>query len=313
MNFEQIKEIAFVRRNGLGDLLMAMPLLSLCRERIPQAKVVLFVDERNAPLAAYLEGVDEVAVISQAGGKPWGLLRTALKFRSRHFDLAISAKPTPMRQVNLFLRLLGARQRRAYVGPGWDRWLINDPVQKSGEGAHHALQTLRLLEPELREVPRHLYPQLKGQFSPPPGFRLLVSVTNRRLGSLLDLERCAAVVNAVHARKPGFSVVICGEPFDRSRAQALQQLLTVPSEVVIPDGFDPFLRLLGSCHAAFVGDGGIMHLMAALDRPQLVLFGGTRVAEWAPLSDRAKILADPHNVNFISQEAMVESLEEVVR
>ncbi|HUD00889.1 MAG TPA: glycosyltransferase family 9 protein, partial [Rhabdochlamydiaceae bacterium] len=60
------------------------------------------------------------------------------------------------------------------------------------------------------------------------------------------------------------------------------------------------------------GDGGIMHLAAALDKPQVVLFGGTKIWEWAPLSEKAVCLSDPHNVNFIPEEIIQQALEKIL-
>ena len=96
-------KIAIVRRNGLGDLLAVMPLVKLCKEKHPGCHVTLFVDHRNAPLLPYLEGFDEAIVIEPSKNKYISLLKTLLKNRHRSFDLVISARPTPMQWLNLFL------------------------------------------------------------------------------------------------------------------------------------------------------------------------------------------------------------------
>ena len=48
--------------------------------------------------------------------------------------------------------------------------------------------------------------------------------------------------------------------------------------------------------ALFIGDGGLMHLAAALNKDQLVLFSKTPVEEWVPISNKAKLLIDNNNI-----------------
>jgi heptosyltransferase III len=55
-----------------------------------------------------------------------------------------------------------------------------------------------------------------------------------------------------------------------------------------------------------------MHLAAALDKPQVVLFGPTRIADWAPLSDRAVCLYYPGDVNQIPQQEIITALESIL-
>jgi len=49
-------------------------------------------------------------------------------------------------------------------------------------------------------------------------------------------------------------------------------------------------------------DGGPMHLAAALDVPQVVLFGKTGQAHWAPISEKCAILQHGQRADRISVE-----------
>ncbi|MGH2613123.1 MAG: glycosyltransferase family 9 protein, partial [Rhabdochlamydiaceae bacterium] len=60
---------------------------------------------------------------------------------------------------------------------------------------------------------------------------------------------------------------------------------------------------------SWTGDGGVMHLMGALDKPQLVLFGKTPLWEWAPLSKKAICVWHPENVNLIPEHEIQEGLD----
>jgi ADP-heptose:LPS heptosyltransferase len=291
---------------------MAIPLVLWCKKQAPDARVTLFIDERAAELKPFIVGPDEIAVIPGKNAKYWPHCQMAWKQRKKNFNLAISAKSSPMKLMNFFLYSLRADKRIAYTDQKWHSKLVNFPVPYDpASQKHQALRSLHLVDPELKEVPSAFYPQLNVD----SGFSLeaptlLISVTNNRLGSTLDHDKYHRLLNTLFLNKR-FSVIVNGEPKDCERAGQLAQGLKMPCRVVMTERLEEFLKLLASVDAVFIGDGGVMHLAAALGKKQVVLFGGTKVWEWAPLSDRAVCLADEHNVNFISEEKILEALHEL--
>lgn len=307
MQLEKIKKIAIIRRNGLGDLLCVFPLILWCKERMPSAKVVLFIDPRAAPLVSYLQGVDEVAILEDKN-KYLGLYKAVR--RHAPFDLAISAKTSPMKLMNFFLYASRASFKAAYVDGSWHcRWVSHGRPYDAGAEIHQALRCLHLVDPALKKVPEELFPKFKVPCVKKTD--LFLSVTNNRIGSTLSHENTASLLNRLFEKKD-FTVVINCEPKDSDRAEELKKMLHMPAQVVSTPSFDTFLNLLASCKAAFIGDGGIMHLAAALDMPQVVLFGGTKIWEWAPLSKKAICLGHEHNVNDINPAQILEALEKIV-
>ncbi len=307
------QQIGIVRRNGLGDLLCVMPLVNLCKERFPGCQVTLFVDGRSAPLLPYLEGVDQAIVLPSSTNKYAALVKTAWAHRYQKFDLLISAKPSPMKLLNLFLYSLRGKDRIAYVDKAWHSRLINRPQPYDPrEERHQMVKSLRLLDPSFETVPPSLRPRLNVKPSHQFESRtILVSVTNNRLGSTLDADKTQRILNRAYG-KTSFKVVINCEPADRDQADLLAKGLDMPTEVIPTPSFDQFLSLIASVDAFFIGDGGIMHLAAALSKPQVVLFGGTKIWEWAPLSEKAICLGDPHNVNFIPEEIIQQAVEKIL-
>lgn len=299
--------IAIVRRNGLGDLMAVMPLVALCKERYPGCHVTLFVDQRNAPLLPYLTGFDEAVVIEPSKNKYISLLKTVWSNRHRSFDLVISGRPTPMQWLNLFLTGLKTSRRRAVIDESWHSKWINEPLMRDKKERHQMLKSVRLLDDSIEEVPSHLLPRLKVKNSHHFTEKtILVSVTNTRIGSQLDSDKIAR-----HLNQCSYQVIINCELKDLARAQDLGKQLKVPHQIIPTPNFDDFMGLLASVDAAFTGDGGIMHLMAAMDKPQLVLFGRTPLWEWAPLSKKAVCVWHPENVNMIPEEQIQEGLSEL--
>ena len=290
-----------------------MPLVALCRERYPQSHITLFVDHRNAPLLPYLKGFDEAIVIEPSRNKYVSLIKTLWKNRHKSFDLVISARPAPMQWLNLFLAGLKSPRRRAVVHGKWHSKWINEPVFFEKESHRHQMvKSLRLLDPSIEEVPQQWMPKLEIQkkyhFDEKT---LLISVSNHRIGSQLDSDKIARHLNHAFEKK-SFKVVLNGEPKDRARAEEVAHLLKMKYEIILTPHFDDFMSLLASVDGSWTGDGGVMHLMGALSKPLLVLFGKTALWEWAPLDPKAICVWHPENVNLISEDEIQRGLEKLV-
>lgn len=313
-------KVAIIRRNGIGDLLCSFPLILYFRKYFPSAHLTLFASARNAPLLPFLPPLDEVIIFPPTGNKYFQIMKTALRYRKNHYDVAISAKTSPMKLVNLFLFALGAKERIAYVEKNWHAHLINRPIlfnEKEAKLKHQALKSLHTIEPSYKEVPEEFYPKLYpnnlNRSVRITGPILLLSATTTRPTSRFDPFRYAEVVNHIYSEVPPFHVLLIGEKKDAPRALAIQEALKVPHTLYFPRNFEEFMVLLNRSDYYFVGDGGIAHLGAALDKSQVVLFGETNPSEWAPLSRKARMHYDPLHVNRLSDEHLQNSLMEMMR
>lgn len=323
IDFTDCRSMAVLRRNGLGDLLCAVPLMSYLKKLAPEAHLTLVLQKTNLCLAPYLEGYDRLVVLP-SGNKYLGALRLALWARTWNLDLAISAKPSPAKLINFLLRALQAKHRVAWVDESWHSCFINRPREYMGYDIHQSLKILQLVAPELSEVPEELYPQLKipNDLNQRYGPRiqqelstlrtngnplLMVSVSNNRPESSLGIEAHATLLNELFKQQK-FNVIVSAEPKNLAEANALVSRLEMPSTALITHSFDEFIQLLNAIDLVFVGDGGIMHMAAALNKPQVVLFGKTRLDRWKPLSKKALCLRDPVDVKNIAQSDMIEAL-----
>lgn len=312
-------DIAVIRRNGLGDLLCAYPLILYLQKKIQEASITLFIDTRNAPLIPYLPPVHEVVVFPATGNKYWNLFRTAMRYRKK-FDLAISAKTSPMQLINIFLYWLKAKERVAYVDKKWHACLINRPIfyhATQSKQVHQALKGLRTIAPELEEIPQEFYPTLhipqhiREKYpieKPLEGPVVLISATTTHPSNRLAVERYAYFLNRLHHISP-FSVRIIGQKDDRLRADALAMHLQMKSHVYFPRNFDEFMVLLDASDLFFVGDGGVAHIGAALGKKVVALFGGTSPIEWSPLGTQVEVFYHPLHVDSLPDQAIFEALK----
>ncbi|MDC9607097.1 glycosyltransferase family 9 protein [Xenorhabdus griffiniae] len=299
-------KIAILRRNGLGDLICTQPLIKFLQKTYPNAEICLFIDFGNTELAYYLCPEIKIYTLPR-GNKYLSIIKTALAFRRKKFDIAISAKPTPMKLNNLFLWLLGAKKRYAVVADRhWHTKLINYPIsQEQVDGYHQALKVLRTFSPNESKLSPALFPRIKfkntfqsiEQQTP----MILFSVSNNRKYSLINNERLTLIANKILENHPDTKFFISSYKHDIPLAEDLKSRIGKNSEVVVSDSLGSFLALLSSMTLIIVGDGGICHLAAALQKKIVAFYGVTRPENWAPMAkkDTFITLYDPENVNNI--------------
>ncbi|WFQ79865.1 glycosyltransferase family 9 protein [Xenorhabdus sp. SF857] len=299
-------KIAILRRNGLGDLICTQPLIKFLQKTYPNAEINLFIDSGNTELAYYLCPEIKIHILPR-GNKYLSIIKTALAFRRKNFEIAISAKPTPMKLNNLFLWLLGAKRRYAVVtDKHWHAKLVNYPVkQEQVNGYHQALKVLRTFSPNESKLSPETFPYIEfkntfqsiEQQTP----MILFSISNNRKYSLINNERLTLIANKILENYPDTKFFISSYKHDTPLAEDLKSRIGKNSEVVVSDSLDSFLTLLNSMTLIVVGDGGICHLAAALQKKLVAFYGVTRPENWAPLAtkDTTITLYHPENVNNI--------------
>ncbi|OTA17722.1 glycosyl transferase, family 9 [Xenorhabdus beddingii] len=308
-------KIAILRRNGLGDLICTQPLIKFLQKEYPNSEINLFIDSGNTELANYLFPDINIILIPK-GNKYVSIFKTVLKSRREKFDIAISAKPTPMKLNNLFLWLLGAKNRYAVVtDKHWHSKLINHPMKPDQVmGYHQSLKVLRTFSPNEKNLSSDLLPHIRmknnSQITEHPFPVILFSVSNNRKSSLLNNERLALISHEICIYYPGAKFIISSLNKNISLAEDLKARIGENSDIVISDSLHSFLSLLNSMTLIIVGDGGICHLAAALQKKLVALYGVTKPENWAPLAtkDRCITLYDPENVNNIDLDRIYSAI-----
>ncbi|MDC0674415.1 glycosyltransferase family 9 protein [Nannocystis radixulma] len=131
----EVRKIAVLRANAIGDLIFVLPALQALRERYPRAEIVLMARAWHARFLRDRPGpVDRVIVIPRSRGvngseteddDPVELNRFFAVMREERFDLAIQLHGGG-RHSNPFVRRLGARLAIGLKSPDaepLDRWV----------------------------------------------------------------------------------------------------------------------------------------------------------------------------------------------
>jgi len=314
INLTTPQSFAIFVRSAYGDLLMVAPLINLIKQKNVHNKVTLFVEEKNYQLVEFMENVDSCYLIPSKGNKYLLYVFHGLKNRKSKYDISIAAKTGTGTANGFFPYMLGAKIRISYISnkKRWTDWMINHPInyeESTYHEQHYALGVLQLLNKNIDCIHKNLYPKLKNiNHKINTEIKILISVSNNRSFCQLKNVTIAKILNEIH-KKYNFSIYISSLINDVNKATALQKLLNFESTIKTTILLKDYLTLVKSVDLCFFGEGGGMHMAAALEVNQVVLFGGTSTLTWGPLSDQSVILSDKLDVNNIPVDQILSALE----
>ena len=278
--------ILVVAPNWIGDALMAQPLLRRLHDKLPGLELDVLAPEWVAPVARRMAEVREViAVPFRHGGlqlrSRWRIGRS---LRARGYQQAIVLPNTWKSALVPFFADIPLRT--GYVGES--RYgVLNLLYRKSN--ASMSLHYARLSEPPGKEVAQPL-PLPRLQVSSQQ-----VEATRRRFGvEQRYAVLCPGAEYGPAKRWPyfrelsarlGMPVVILGSANDAEAARGI-----AGHNLVGETTLDQAMDLIAGARVVVSNDSGLMHVAAALGRPQLALYGSSSPEHTPPLSPAARVL-----------------------
>jgi len=314
LDLKKPKSFAIFVRSAYGDLLMTSPLINFIKKQNTRHKITLFVEEKNSQLVGFMENIDACYRIPSNGNKYLLYIQHGFKNRKNKYDVSIAAKTGVGTANGFFPYILGARIRISYVSnkKRWTDWMINCPISYDDNiyhKQHYALGVLQLLDKSINHISKDIYPKLKIIHKKnTKTTTIFISVSTNRNTSQLKNKAIANILNQLN-HTYGISAYISTLENDIEKASDLQSLLSFRSSIKLTHSLKDYLDLIGSVDLCFLGDGGGMHMAAALGVNQVVLFGQTSTTTWSPLSDKAIILSDKSDVNNIPTDKILSALK----
>ena len=272
--------ILVVAPNWIGDALMAQPLLTRLKQS--GAAIEVLAAEWVAPVVRRMPEVDHViAAPLRHGalqlGERWRLGR---ELKHRAYDQAFVLPNTWKSALVPFLA--GIPRRVGYVGE-LRYGLLNSLHQKTnspmplhyaglaGEpGAELSRPHLEVTPAEVAETTRRF--GIAGRYAVLcPGAEYGPAKRWPYFGEL--------------AKRLGLPVVLLGSAKDAEVAPNLPGL-----DLMGKTSLDEAIRLIAGAEAVVSNDSGLMHVAAALGRPQVALFGSSSPEHTPPASANARVL-----------------------
>ena len=292
--------ILLIQLKRIGDLILTTPAIAAIREKYPHANISLIISAGTRELLPAIRALDRTFI---ARGKI-GDAAAWFTLARRKYDLCLDFTRTDR---SAFLTLLsGARKRittdhpkqRVKIRALSYNELVQSPIRLMHTvdyhlallaplGIHNAPQTVRLDLPAsaMERVSRVLDDaKVRGEF-------LLVHPGSARAEKFWEPDRWAALI--AFAAEQGLTCIVTGgsSPLEKShiariKANARQPFIDLSGRLDLLT----LAALIKHARLIITVDSAPMHLAAATQTPQVVLFGPTNPLHWRPRFTPAIIL-----------------------
>lgn len=275
---------------GIGDTLMATPLLHELRANFPDAIIDVFVMWPGS--RDLLEGNPHINSILQKnlikGGKieAWKFLAN---LRRQDYDISINTYPQSKTEYRLVARFIGARRRLSHLYDRFsslDRWLCTDCIEQD-YGLHASDNNLNLLKPlgVLPRLPAHQY-ELFLSPAEREWAKAFVGHDSRKIlgvhvgsGTTKNLplrrwplESWIALLQWLLDARLGTRVFLFGGPEEQDDHRVILERIRSEALNVPPTkNLRQAAALLEKCHAFLSVDTALMHLAAAVKVPHQIV------------------------------------------
>ena len=295
--------ILIVAPNWIGDALMAQPMLTRLRERLPAARIDALAPAWVAPVLRRMPEIEEVIVAPFEHGEL--RLRRRWKFgralRARRYDQAI-VLPNSWKSA-LLPFFADIPVRCGYVGES--RYgLLNLLYRASRKGVrvpmaeHYAKlagpprEALKLPLPEPRldvDAATVRATAERAGFAPPPAVNA-VFCPGAEYGPAKRWPADHFARLAIALATTGVRVWLLGAAGDRALCGEIAAASRgAATSLAGGTTLDEAIELIAASAFVVTNDSGLMHVAAALDRPQVALFGSSSAEHTPPRSARAHV------------------------
>jgi len=329
-NLNDIKNILIIRRNNIGDMICAIPVLKTIRREFPQAYITVLADSTNAGIIEGASFIDRVLIYKKGEGlfknkylNHWRLFRES----GIRFDLAIALKIGFSSTLSLITLISGARLRAGCIPEKWHplQLCYNFPVKgyKRWKSIHQIdallefIKTLGIRNPikditiEINHNSRENVREfLKKHGIVREDIKIIVfNISSNKPENTWSPERfkeTADVVSKHYNDKPIY--IITSVPSDKDRALRLSKEVRKAFYFETP-GIMDFAAVVAESDLLICGEGGAMHTGAAVSTPTISLWGSLRPVKWLPYGERQYVLRKKEHVDSISATDVLEVIK----
>jgi heptosyltransferase-2 len=302
------KRILIVAPNWIGDAVLSLPVVDGCTHYWPEADLTVLARGGVAALFEASESAVRIVGYQRGDGahRIGNLLGVGWRLRRERFNLALLL-PNSLSSA-IVAWLAGVPERLGYSTDGRG-WLLTHRLRdrRKERGLHQVEYYLGLLRSlgasQVDRIPRL---QLKAKCSE-MGLSLLSDMGVDKREILIGVHPGAAYgetkrwfperFGAVLARlqKSGRRFLLLGGPGEELIAQQISMRMDHPPiDLVGKTTVAEALALVSMCGLFLSNDSGLMHVAAALNIPQVALFGSTDPQKTAPLNNRAVVIHPEH-------------------
>ncbi len=285
--------ILLLRHDRIGDAIISTPILTLLRQRFPEARIDLLLGRRNAVAAPLIPAVDRAIV---PGPPVIPFVDSILRLRRARYDLCINLLTKDSASGAAIASLCGAKTTIGFEGNDGALYDIN--IVRPSSRLHIVRETSMLLEPlgipTIGPEPAGPAERLKVVLD--PGLidrgRSIVNSLGAGAGAIViniscpDPTRSWGIDRFVELgeelRKMGRNPIFAATPADAAPLTEIARRSGAPS-LPVTGSFAEFAGMLAGASTVITPDTSVVHLAAALGTPTVMLAASREMTEvWSP-------------------------------
>jgi ADP-heptose:LPS heptosyltransferase len=262
-----------------GDYLVATPLLAALRSARPRAEITVLVTQPSYDLAVVDPCVDRVILYEKL---PWWPRSVYQLLRARP-TITVLPKGHPAFTESLLLLLSRAPYRVGLSHPHHDA-LLTHPVPHNWAREHRTEAFARLLQPfglEPSEVGRRMHvgrdPNAERRaeqvIEDSGAFHVAVNLSAGTPSRIWPPERWRELIGRLAGEWPEARFHLLGAPAEQSEAARIAGEVEA-AEVHRTNTVLEAAALIARCRMLITSDTGIVHISAAREVPQVILYNG---------------------------------------
>jgi lipopolysaccharide heptosyltransferase II len=307
---DEVRRIAVIRLDRVGDLVLTLPLLAALKRRWPSAEVTLLCREAVAPLAQAQPEIDRLMTVRGASGRAGRLLdadeRLSLRarFRAERFDLVID----PFHGEELETALLAwhscARYRLGFSTAGRRLFFTHAVAARPDQAFLRQQQALASAigveldpdeRPRLRVTPAErdaAQTRLRDEGLDPTSPIIGIHPGGYYSSQRWPLGRFLELAGRLE-RERQWQVVFFGT---RAEERLIAQIgIEAGQRVAVFFGLDlrEFIALMNCCQLIVCNNSGPLHLASALGLSTVSTMGPTDPIRWRPVGQGHLIVRKP--------------------
>jgi len=339
----QIKKILFIRRDNIGDLICTTPAIHAVRERFPDARIGVLVSTYNADVIINNPDIDEVYIYEKAKHAQdknrlsvwWNNLKVFRKIRREQYDIAVGCGTYYSPRLARYTALTGAKRRVGYVPRGVRKSLwYNAPVLEPEQPAHEVETVFHLLSvlgihgpiPPMRVFPVEAEVRKTRDFLTAVGIRrdkplIAFHISSRRQQNRWPIEKFVELARGILSRKEAEIMLLWSPgseknvlyPGDDEKAELFMRSVQPGAAAYRTSTVRGLIAAISLSDLVVCGDGGAMHIAAALEKRIVTIWGTSGPIRWRPWGVTHLILQDKsRRAENISVESAFEAVQRLL-
>ena len=307
-----MRRILIIAPNWIGDAVMSQPLLAALKNQFPESQIDVLAATWVAPIyRACLEVSNVIEAPLEHRKLQWALRKALAKTLKENQYQACLVLPNSLKSA-LIPWLAGIPIRIGYQGEmrfGFINQTLPNPSKvKRPPMTEHYLALCQLLDPKKKfDTSTSQNPSLNILDFAKQAIEVKLSKAAINKDQLFVLcpgaeygptkrwpaKHFVLLSKMLLDADPNNQIILLGSKGDYPLGEKIQYQLEDDSRIQNWCGdtsLDEAIALIGLCHAMVSNDSGLMHIGAALKKPQIAIFGSSDPHHTPPLSDKAQIL-----------------------